>query len=161
MIGFKSFFDNTLITSSRYILDSFRKETARPSTEGKITKNLPPIIEQTEKRLTLERRARDQALTYTLWKTPPLRSVYIRWKSNHSSVAFCDVQTVMGFFRPYGPIERVVYSSPNSAIVVFNLIRSACSAAANASQKYSQYSLFVVWLPQYLQVPMEKSFRIC
>ena len=61
---------------------------------------------------------------------------------------------------PYGPIERVTYCSENSAIIVFKLIRSACAASAAASKQLTQYELYVIWLPEYLQVPIRRKFSL-
>lgn len=120
---------------------------------------LPQILEHAARRETLERRIQRQAMTYTLWKTPPLRSVYIRWKISRTSAIFCQSDRIKRFFEAYGPVERVVFCSEKSAIIVFKLIGSACTAAStSASWQFSQYHLHVIWLPEYLQVPIQKRF---
>ena len=107
----------------------------------------------------LEKQTQNKELADLLSKTPPLRSIYLTWKDQHSAV-FRNSSHIMNYFVPYGPIERVVYCSRNSAIVVFYLIRSACLAADIASKQLAQYELFVLWFPEYLQMPMVKSFML-
>lgn len=137
----------------------------------KQTEKLPPILKQEAiskhetilkrepKLQPLEKQAQNQELANLLSRTPPLRSIYIRWKDEHSAV-FRNSSYIMNYFVPYGPIERVVYCSRNSAIVVFYLIRSACLAADIVSKQLVQYELFALWFPEYLQMPMVKSFML-
>ena len=60
-------------------------------------------------------------------------------------------------FKKYGTIERVMICSLRSAIVVFDLIQSACNAATDSNALPSYY-ISVKWLPDYLNMQGHTKF---
>ncbi len=117
------------------------------------TVKLPPIANETTKLDNFEKRIKNQAMTYLLWKTPPMQSIYIRWPKSRLNPEFSSSSAFLSPFKQYGPFERVVKCTENSAIVVFTLIRSACHAATHYSKQVVP-RMFVVWLPEYLGISM-------
>ena len=144
------------------------EETPTADKEGERTGSLkpskislvpPPTRVREGKHESLERRIQRQAIRHTLRKTPPLQSVYVRWKEQAVPSAFSNAENMKAFFASHGPVERIVYYSRTSAIVVFKLIRSACTAAVNTEWKCRQHELRIVWLPECLQIPVQR--KIC
>ena len=125
----------------------------------KIFGKLPPIQEHTSKGCSsLEKGTQKQVLAYTTRRTSLLKSIYITWRNYRKPSVFQSSEHMKSFFMSYGPIERVVYCSEDSAILVFKLIRSAYIASVYATTRLSQYHINVIWLPEYLEATIKKTF---
>lgn len=120
---------------------------------------LPPIQKHAKKDgSSLEKATQRQELGYTARRTPPLKSIYIKWKNYKKRSVFQSSEQIKRFFTQFGPVERVVYCSEDCAILVFKLIRSAYIASVYASTQFSRYHVHVMWLPEYLEATIKNTF---
>ena len=137
------------------------EQHARTCTLQKKTSVLKPpsILKNTARNgESLEERQQIQEVAHTTLTAPPLKSIYLRWRRYRNSSVLLNSDRIKAFFMPYGPVERVIFCSETSAIVVFKLVRSACIAGQNASKQLVNYRINATWLPDYLQVPMKKGY---
>ena len=86
------------------------------------------------------------AQTYRPDETPRLLSINVRWKTRRDGVSEFNRQTLIETFTPFGEITNVVFTSCNSAVVVFSTADSACTATKVFMKIGREMRLNVKWL---------------
>ena len=89
---------------------------------------------------------KELAKTFRPEETPRLLSVYVRWKTGRDGVMEYDQQKLIETFTTFGEITNVVYTSDNSAIVVFSTVDAASTATKVLMKIGREMRLNVKWL---------------
>jgi len=79
-------------------------------------------------------------------ETPPMFSVYVRWKNCRNGEVEYNQDSLHGIFHCFGEISKVLMKSRSSAILTFMQIESACNAARVMKDVGKEMKLHVKWL---------------
>jgi len=79
-------------------------------------------------------------------ESPPLFSIYVRWKNRRNGTSEYDQETLREVFEYFGTVAKIILKSKTSAIVVFHHVESACNADKVMQSVGKDLKIHVRWL---------------